>query len=416
MTSLGSLINPVTDEEIDNIVALENSRGVVQDFVRTLKDPPVSTPTEITDPSQILDATPSHAEPLSPTDYHTFPLAGENRLDGKPPPARPSPVRPSPQIVRIPLSDIEVDPLWNSRCRSAVLAEGEEDPKTGMGSNGIRGLVASIRGSGQGTPVDVIPNVAKIGQLIAPEKRYFLIAGFRRFEALSRIAKEDGDPTPAIDAIVRDLTPVAARLLNLRENTARDDLRGADLAFGVAQLTKAAPKMTGPEIAKELNKSVAHIANILKMNAKVDPELVKHWRDTPGNPVTMTNMFELASFEDSEIQKKTYYELFKGTLSTSLKTKPGDWKAAAKKRCSKVGRMLGDLVREYGLDITPLGDFEHCLLHMVKLPADVKAKDVRVFAKAAHDAYLAAVEYSPAAEGAEGEEEEEYEGPGKRDD
>jgi ParB/RepB/Spo0J family partition protein len=359
MPSLGSLITPVTEEE--------------------------------------LAAIPGNAE--------------EAATDITPQPVTPPAAKPSPKIVRIPIAQIEVNPAWNSRCRSAVLAEGEEDPSTGMGSNGIRGLVASIRVAGQSSPVDVIPNgKSAIG------KPYFLVAGFRRIEALSRIAKEDNDPAPAVDAIVRDLSPVAARLLNLRENTARDDLRGADLVYGVSLLIQAAPKMTGTAIAQELNKSQTHISKILKMLNRVDPELIKHWRDTPGNPVTMQNMVELANLEDYELQKKTYYELFRGTLSTSAgdDKKKNDWKASAKRRATKMGTLLGTLAREYGLDCECLGDFEDCLIDMVKLPADVRKKDVGTFAKACHAAYLAAIAYSPAAEGED--EDEEYDGPGKESD
>jgi ParB/RepB/Spo0J family partition protein len=397
--TISSLITPVSAEELASIRALANPSES-----HPMPDVQRIVPLSSLDRQRTESLSPAPAAPAAPTASSLFASTAHPEV----------PRTAKHQIVRILLSTIQVDPLWNSRCRSAVLAEGEEDPNTGMGSNGIKGLVASIRAGGQSTPVDVIANVDRFG-VLNEEKPFFLIAGFRRVEALSRIAKEDEDPVPAIDAIVRDLTPVGARLLNLRENTARDDLRGADLAYGVALLVKAAPKMSGVAIAAELNKSTSHISKILKMNAKVKPELIKHWRDTPGNPVTVTNMFELSNLEDQAAQEKTYYELFKGTLSrgSGEKEKTSDWKVAAKKRAGKIGTLLGNLSREYGLDCECLGDFETCLVDMVKLPADVKGKDVRTFAKAAHAAYLAAIEYSPAAE--REPDEEKYDGPTGRE-
>ena len=70
--------------------------------------------------------------------------------------------------------------------------------------------------------------------------------------------------------------------------------------------------MTGTKLAEILNKSQPYMNKLMKINEKFDPELFKHWRDTPGNPVTDCSRSMLSSGKEKDEQGKLYFELFKG--------------------------------------------------------------------------------------------------------
>ena len=227
------------------------------------------------------------------------------------------------------------------------------------------------------------------------------MAGFRRYEAIRQIAEADKIANPTIEALVKDLNPVSARLLNLRENTARNDLQGADLCYGIAEICKLDSKMTGTKLAEILNKSQPYMNKLMKINEKFDPELFKHWRDTPGNPVTVFEVYALSGKEKDE-QGKLYFELFKGKAEGPKKE--GNWKEAAKTKAAKIGTLLGDLEREYGMTVEEhLGGFEDCIERIVKFPEGSTSRDKKAVAKACYEAYTTARD---ATEEVEDEEEE----------
>ena len=126
-------------------------------------------------------------------------------------------------MPRILVKDIIVDHEFNSREEFSL--------------DSIRDLAESIQQNGLIQPVVVRPW----------EDKYQLIAGFRRFTAVTRILKWN-----RIDAIVKkDLSEQQARVLNLEENLERRGLNMLEEARGIANAFK---EMSAREIARVLRK------------------------------------------------------------------------------------------------------------------------------------------------------------------
>lgn len=104
------------------------------------------------------------------------------------------------------ISDIHVDSSFN--CRAAILAHDVSD------------LAESIKESGQLQPVVVTP--------FKGNKPFKLIAGFRRFSAISQVLKRT-----EIDATVIKCTDDEARHINLTENLERKSLNCLEEAIGL---------------------------------------------------------------------------------------------------------------------------------------------------------------------------------------
>jgi hypothetical protein len=215
---------------------------------------------------------------------------------------------PLPFVV-LALSSIFVSHDFNARHASHL------KPVSGVGSEngtaeGIVSLAASIEESGQDTAVTVMANP---DPKAAKDKPYYLVAGFRRFAALEMIAGRAQhnkvahpivtDPTwdsaaPTIRAQVKTLTKSEAMLENLRENTARDDLSGADLAFGVMRYLRTYAAETGKErggpteIARSLGKNDSYIMKLINVMKTLPDTITAHWRSS-AKPLPVNTMLDL---------------------------------------------------------------------------------------------------------------------------
>ena len=253
--------------------------------------------------------------------------------------------------VKILLTDIDADYKWNSR--SGVLEQDSGDDER----NNFSDLVASIRGNGQDTPVDVRPK--KSG------KGYLLTTGFRRYTAISHIAKEDGrEKVATILAYIRPENDAQARARNLRENSARDNLKGADLAFGVWDLSEQQKKAGGNPssvtLAGELGKNQGYINRLLRIMQKGAPKVTALWREAPF-AVTIQEMLNVVEHEGEKRQMEALQEILDAKAGKAANGAAGGkdrWIETAISNAEKVGELLGRLEKK-GLINTDGLDFEH---------------------------------------------------------
>lgn len=285
----------------------------------------------------------------------------------------------SDKVEHILLSEVNVNPSWNVRSGNWTDDEGTPDREGEPSNTGFKGLLESIKAQGQITPVDVRPSTGKWGK-----KPYDLVTGYRRFEALSRIAAEAKNKEAFVRAIVKDMTDLEARERNLLENTARDDLKGPDLAFGVFDLLQLSNNAaTQEEIAKKVNKSQPYIGKLLTIMKDIKPAITKQWRDSK-QIVPVNDMY----MKVSKVDKDRQQEVFNSLLKASETKKPGKkgWLDAAKKRAKAIGEFLGMLERKGLIDTENLV-FEESIRDCFKFKKDATEKQCAAIAAAATKAF-----------------------------
>lgn len=288
------------------------------------------------------------------------------------------------KILTVALSDIFVDPSWNTR---SAFGEGEgsggED-----GENDYESLKASIAMRGQDMPVDVRVNPGKT------KHTYALVAGFRRFKAISDLAEQAGNKTPTIRAVVHNFgTEAEAIEFNVRENTARQDLSAPDTVYGVARLLKSKSGVTDSELAQSLGFSQPYISKIHRVIDKVSAKTLGDWRDRVGLKPTLDQMHSLVKIEDKQEQAKAYEEMVRGKEEGGKKGGRNAWIENTKKKAHDVGYFLGSLQRA-GVIAVPDEDrsFYDQLDVFVKVKAEANDKQRMAFSDALHAGYLQALE------------------------
>lgn len=294
-------------------------------------------------------------------------------------------------VRAIPLTQIIADTKWNARREDFTEDSGAEGAESEF-----KDLVASLASKGQDEPVTVRPK----------GKKFELIAGFRRYAALMFLAEQSKSTKDAtINAIERDLSDVEARSLNLRENTARDDLKGPDLAFGVydlyVQRTKAnggvAPTETA--MAQELGKNQAYIGRLLNIMKHCDTKITSAWRAAKMQ-LSVSEMLAISKVEKDR-QWEEYEEKVKGKADRSKDGKAAVGRGmageAAKRRAEIIGSLIGKLERLDLIQTANLSFSEH-IDQLIKLPKDCDAKLKRAISKSAENAYNQALEESDESE------------------
>lgn len=262
--------------------------------------------------------------------------------------------------VRVmPVSDIHADLKWNARSGDWMKASGGSGEGSEFGD-----FMQSIEARGQDVPVIVRPSKTRSG-------KFDLVAGFRRFAAVKAIAEKGGlipgmpefsAAHPTIRVEVRELTDVEARALNLRENTARDNLRGADLCFGIGQLHETG--MSGNAIAAELGKNQSYTNKLLNIYVKAQ-SYAKEWREKSLN-IPYPEMYKLSQAETAEEKQKIWKDLTTPKEKEG-KAKAGEgWLEAAKSKAKHVGHILGTLHREEYIDTNGLRFSERLVRTVVK--------------------------------------------------
>lgn len=257
-------------------------------------------------------------------------------------------------VHKIPLTEIDADYAWNARSGKLDVDAGDEE------GNSFSELVSSLRANGQDEPVDVRPK--KSG------KGYHLTTGFRRFTALSKIAADDKTPG-FILAYVRNDNELQARARNLRENTARDNLKGPDLAFGVHDLVRQQEKAGGNpssvSVAAELGKNQPYINRLMNIMKKGDAAVTKLWRESPVK-VGVLEMLQVVEHEGAKRQMEAFKEILAAKGNKGATRGPNAWVDTACSKAGEIGALLGRLHKAQLVDCEGLDfeDAEHLALIM----------------------------------------------------
>ena len=269
-------------------------------------------------------------------------------------------------VLKIPLSEILVDLDWNARGKASVLQEGKsaaESEETGKMTTDE--LSASIEAQGQDTPCHVIANPDKKDR----KHPYMLIAGFKRYTAVHRLAERTlnnkeynpiktepswSSKNPTLLCKVDTYTSKSeARLMNLRENTARSTLTVPDMAYGVqdyiAELAaEGKPKPTQAELGATLGIGQGYVSKLTTIIAAITPisgnKIGKDWR-TSRNPVTLNDMLAVVKQSTPDRILEAYTTLVgkKGEPDKKPEADPNAWLDKAKKSAEDFAMGVGVL-------------------------------------------------------------------------
>jgi hypothetical protein len=156
------------------------------------------------------------------------------------------------------------------------------------------------------------------------------------------------------------MTPADARFLNIRENTAREDLGSPDLCRGIALLKKEVGKMTQALLGQQLSISQAYAGKMLDIADNVEPEFLDAWRKSYVTPkgsdvktpksATVEQMSKLAKTPRAE--QAAMYATFAEETGKGARG-PGAWKETVKANAKEQGTLFGRLVKLGA--IAPLG-------------------------------------------------------------
>ncbi len=307
------------------------------------------------------------------------------------------------KIVLLPLSQVIADIAWNSR--SGDIATDPEvdgaDAKAEHKTNSFKELVASIRDSG-GVNKDAVKvrpkgNTGKMG----------LVSGFRRYFAIKEIAEKDGNKEPMIRCLVEELDELQARQENVRENVARQSLKGADLAWSLHEIEKQlkAKKVepTDLMITNSVGMNQSYGNKLLNIARKVPAAVFQDWRESP-LPLTVPEMVAISKVgPDVALMKKAYDEAKAKKAPKTGRDKTKAYVDSMKKRAAKLGYLLGSLERE-DLINTDNFTFENHITYLVKFKKDATPKQIETIALAAEKAYNEAMKAEPNSEADETEE------------
>ena len=172
-------------------------------------------------------------------------LLGESRREEPlvvTPAARDNAVPAHGALAMLALADIEPDP---------------DQPRRHFDDAALSDLAASIASRGVIQPVIVRVHPVHAG-------RYQLVAGERRWRAAQRAQIHE------IPALVRSLTDREVMALALIENLQREDLNPIEEARAYHRLAEG-EGMTATEIARMVDKSRSHVANLQRLLALPDP-------------------------------------------------------------------------------------------------------------------------------------------------
>lgn len=243
-------------------------------------------------------------------------------MSNKQAPGNRAEIQPGEVILHAPMTDIFVDYEWNSRSKKNVLADesdGVQDTtlrgEHRSDGTGLEGLRLNLRNNGQDTPVILrrVDGGKSLGGK-KTDKPFELVAGFRRFTAIEMLLASEEDrkfvksnnqtsmvPNTAdgtILAVVRTLTPLQARILNVRENTYRKNLDTADLLGSVAELVKA--KMGQVTIAEELGINQSYVSKLHAIS-QLPKVVISHWKGEgkiPGLPEAIQTRLRTSDLVD----------------------------------------------------------------------------------------------------------------------
>lgn len=165
-----------------------------------------------------------------------------------------------------------------------------EQPRRHFDDAALDELAASIAARGVIQPVLVRPHGAG---------RWQLIAGERRWRAAQRAQLHE------IPAIVRDLSEREVMALALIENLQREDLNPIEEARAYQRLADS-ESMTQAEIARMVDKSRSHVANLQRLLSLPEPviEMVEDGRLSMGHARALIGVENAATVAQNAVARK----------------------------------------------------------------------------------------------------------------
>ena len=237
---------------------------------------------------------------------------------------------------------------WNARSKAAVFAtDGPGEETEGLGTFDAQGkpatgLLASLYEHGQITPIGVLPSPKEEGV-------YLVVYGACRYEATKLLFAKGlgtkGREPGQIDAYIFDgMTDNEAIDLNVIENSARRDLKPADLAWGLAQMRKAHEP---DEISRMVGKTETYVRRLVNIVEKA-PQVAALWRKTP-LAIDSAILSPIASLPTQEEQIEAWKALLRSKDDAAKEKTENDgdplaWYKHATKKGGEAARILGVLV------------------------------------------------------------------------
>jgi len=132
----------------------------------------------------------------------------------------------------------------------------------------IDDLMASIKSVGLQVPLTVLESAIMPGH---KEKRYYLIVGFRRHEAISRIRAQDANAFKTVEVKKFKGSAAEAQVLNITENIQRSELTPLEVCKGVDILLNLGYKQK--DIADKIGKSQTWVSNAMQFKRRATPQL-----------------------------------------------------------------------------------------------------------------------------------------------
>lgn len=289
-------------------------------------------------------------------------------------------------ILAIPLNLIDADPAWNIRSPWEKGGDREHSQEE---------LNASIKEKGQEDPCDVV----KVGS------RYRLIVGFRRHAAVTA-----NEIKTLLCRVKGEMTEAQARLRNATENMERDDLRAADVVWGVKEYLTAlgGERPSQEKLAATFARSQSYISKYLKIIDNVLPEVIQAWRE--GRPVGATDgprqdVGILKFMQVAQVEKERQAEQWASLLGIGPdgKKKEKDPAEKAMAEAKKVGALLGRLVYAEVIEVS--GHFTNDLALFVPTASGLPKSQVEAVAGALSLAFMNSKTGENKKENGESEEE-----------
>lgn len=299
---------------------------------------------------------------------------------------KPDELLPGEVIRHVPRTDIFVDYEWNVRSEADVTSETSDavQDTTMKGEHhgegtGLIGLALDLVNSGQDSPV-VLRKVQQ-GKSVGgkkTDKPYELICGFRRYTAAEFLTQKFGDDKKTfllkgaveearkakrplikntadgtILAVVRELTPVEARILNTKENTLRQNISTPDMVRRVKQFLRE-DKIKQTDVATLLGIDQSYVSRLSKIGNLPQP-ILDHWSGRgklPGLPEAIQK--RLTSREMSELgdacKDMPEGEIIQRYISTLNPPPPAEGPEEKQDRIlakvQELGTLIGVMVRE----------------------------------------------------------------------
>jgi hypothetical protein len=254
-------------------------------------------------------------------------------------------------VIEVPIASICIERAWNAR--SGAWEEDIVELMATMQPEGERGPIV------QDTPVKVRPltDLEETSYSGTHVKKFFwLVSGFSRCEALLRIAAQRKNSKPTVKVIVENLNGGQAIAANIRENTARNNLRGADTAWQLHNLylwfSDRATYKTAEELARMVGLSTITTERMLVIMRKGDKSFLQAWRNCRSE-IALVDLLPIVARPKVE-----QMGAFKRLLQNVARRRPQRiLSTRVHRQAQRVGTLLGSLKRE-GLITLNFNSFE----------------------------------------------------------